>query len=73
MTDSNDLQVLTDPVKVFACHGCGVKLDLSGRAAFSLVRCPACRLEMQVPARMGGFVLVELLGVGGMPTSFMNP
>ncbi len=70
MTDSNDLQVLTDPVKVFACHGCGVKLDLSGRAAFSLVRCPACRLEMQVPARMGGFVLVELLGVGGMGSAY---
>ncbi|MFZ4395275.1 MAG: protein kinase domain-containing protein [Kiritimatiellia bacterium] len=70
MTESYDLQVLTDPVTVFACHGCGVKLDLSGRAAFSLVRCPACRLEMQVPARMGGFVLVELLGVGGMGSAY---
>ena len=70
MTDARDFQVLTDPVGVYACTGCGVKLDLTGRAAFSPVRCPSCRAEMQVPARMGGFILVELLGVGGMGSAY---
>jgi len=70
MTEARDLQVLTDPIGVFSCMGCGVKLDLTGRAAFSTVRCPACRVEMQVPARMGGFILAELLGAGGMGSAY---
>ena len=70
MTDARDLQVFTDPIGIFACTGCGVKLDLAGRPAFSPVRCPSCRAEMQVPARLGGFVLVELLGAGGMGSAY---
>jgi hypothetical protein len=70
MTEARDLQVLTDPIGVFSCMGCGVKLDLAGRAAFSTVRCPSCRVEMQVPARMGGFILEEFLGAGGMGSAY---
>ena len=70
MTDARELQIQTDPIGACACTGCGVKLELEGRAAFSLVRCPSCRVEMQVPARMAGFVLVELLGTGGMGSAY---
>jgi len=61
-----DLHILTDPIGIFPCSGCHVNLDLSERPAFSMIKCPACGIVMQVPARMGGFVLVELLGAGGM-------
>ena len=70
MTEARDLQILTDPIGAFSCTGCGVELDLSGRPAFSTIRCPSCSAEMQVPARMGGFVLVELLGTGGMGSAY---
>jgi serine/threonine protein kinase len=70
MSEARDLQILTDPIGVCPCSACGVKLDLTGRPAFSTVRCPSCRAEMQVPARIGVFVLVELLGSGGMGSAY---
>ncbi len=70
MSDARDLQIITDPMPVFPCVTCGAKLDLAGREPFTPVRCPACRSEMQVPARMGGFLLVELLGAGGMGSAY---
>lgn len=66
MSDARDVQVLTDPVRTCKCPGCGAKLDLAGFVPFSTARCPACRVEMQVPARLGSFLLLELLGAGGM-------
>jgi serine/threonine protein kinase len=70
MMDARELEIVTDPVLVYPCVNCAAKLDLAGRKAFSPVRCPACRAEMQVPARMAGFLLVELLGTGGMGSAY---
>jgi hypothetical protein len=66
MTDTRDVQVLTDPVASYACPGCGATLPFAGLKPFTPFTCSACGLEMQVPARLGNFVLLELLGAGGM-------
>ncbi|HRR32624.1 MAG TPA: protein kinase [Kiritimatiellia bacterium] len=41
-------------------------LDVKGLPPFSVVQCPACQFEFQVPARFGTFMLLQLLGAGGM-------
>jgi len=41
-------------------------LDVNGLPPFSVVQCPTCQSEFQVPARFGAFMLLQLLGAGGM-------
>ena len=68
MTDDvhNDANILTDPVSSAACPKCGAMLDVNGLPPFSVVQCPTCQSEFQVPARFGAFMLLQLLGAGGM-------
>ncbi len=62
----NDSNILTDPVASAACPKCGAMLDVKGLPPFSVVQCPTCQFEFQVPARFGTFMLLQLLGAGGM-------
>lgn len=62
----NDSNILTDPVASAACPKCGAMLDVNGLPPFSVVQCPTCQFEFQVPARFGAFMLLQLLGAGGM-------
>jgi serine/threonine protein kinase len=41
-------------------------LDVEGLPTFTAVQCPNCEVEFQVPARFGPFLLLQLLGAGGM-------
>ncbi len=62
----SDSSILTDPVDSAACPKCGAMLDVKGLQPFSVVQCPTCQFEFQVPARFGSFMLLQLLGAGGM-------
>jgi len=66
MDVNNEIQIVTEPVKSTACPKCGALLDVSTRQAFSGIKCAACHFEFVVPARFGGFLLLQLLGMGGM-------
>ncbi len=66
MKDYHDSSILTDPVFSTACPKCGDMLDVSSVPSFSVVQCPSCQFEFSVPARFGSFMLLELLGSGGM-------
>ena len=66
MEGVNDSNILTDPVKSAACPKCGAMLEVDGMAPFTDVQCPSCQFGFQVPARFGNFMLLELLGAGGM-------
>ena len=70
MSDAYDVQVAVDPVDVFNCPSCNARLDMTGRKAFTLLACPSCANVLQVPGRFGGFLLLELLGVGGMGATY---
>ena len=66
MEGHNDANILTDPVKSAACPKCGAMLEVVGLAPFTAVQCPACEFEFEVPTRFGNFMLLQLLGAGGM-------
>lgn len=65
MADEKE-EILTDPVKQIICAKCGKSLDVTGLAAFSKFRCGHCQAVQTVPAKLGNFILLELLGRGGM-------
>ena len=58
--------IYTDPVSEAICPKCGEVLGVEGLAAFTNVECHKCAHEFQVPAKFGPFLLLELLGAGGM-------
>ena len=66
MQGVNEAHILTDPISSAACPKCGALLDIEGLPAFTAVQCPSCEFEFQAPARFGTFVLLQLLGAGGM-------
>jgi len=61
-----DLRIITEPVTSVACPKCGMVLDVTDVPAFTGVQCPSCEFEFQVPARFGTFMLLQLIGMGGM-------
>ena len=62
----NESHIYTDPVSEANCPKCGEGLGVEGLPAFTNVECPKCSHVFQVPARFGPFMLIELLGAGGM-------
>jgi len=70
MADSKEakeaIDVIADPVDKIACRKCARHLDVSGLPSFSIVECPECHTRQTVPAQLGQFLLLEILGSGGM-------
>ena len=58
--------VLTDAVSEMRCTKCGQTIGVAEQPSFSQIQCPACDAPQTVPARLAGFLLLELLGKGGM-------
>jgi serine/threonine protein kinase len=56
----------TDPVGEFKCAACGGTIGVTGLMPFSDVACPGCGAHASVPARLGNFLLLRLMGTGGM-------
>jgi serine/threonine protein kinase len=48
------------------CPACQQAVDLAGLESFSHVRCPYCDAVMTVPVEFGNFLLLNILGMGGM-------
>lgn len=75
MTESNDsprrenektVSITTDSVSSMNCAKCDARIDLTGLEAFAEIACPQCGHHAQVPAQLGQFRLLRLLGTGGM-------
>jgi serine/threonine protein kinase len=49
-----------------ACLFCGETIIVAGRKPFSNIECPHCHKTFALPVPFGKFVLLELLGRGGM-------
>ncbi|MDA3926213.1 MAG: protein kinase [Kiritimatiellae bacterium] len=62
----NESHIYTDPVSEANCPQCGEVLEVEGLSAFTNVECPKCGHMFHVPAHFGPFLLLELLGAGGM-------
>lgn len=66
MAEHEPIDVIADQVEKIACRKCGRHLDVSKLPMFSKVECPDCKTKQTVPARLGQFLLLEVLGAGGM-------
>ncbi|MDD2599043.1 MAG: serine/threonine-protein kinase [Kiritimatiellae bacterium] len=66
MENTHESHIYTDPVSEAACPKCGEILGVENLPAFTSVECSKCSHAFQVPARFGPFLLLELLGAGGM-------
>ncbi len=48
------------------CHSCGTILDLTSQAGFKHVECKQCGALSVVPLQFGDFLLLNVIGIGGM-------
>lgn len=62
--DVPDIKV--ESVEKTNCPQCGRTMAVSGRRAFTNATCPDCGAVFSVPGRLGEFVLLKVLGKGGM-------
>lgn len=63
---TNSSEIITDPMHETTCMKCKHLLDISGLPTFTQIACPECGTQQGVPGKLGSFVLVDLLGKGGM-------
>jgi serine/threonine protein kinase len=61
-----DQELRSAPVTHLKCSSCGHEMNVEGRAPFSTVPCTACGTMLTVPVMLGGFLLLERMGSGGM-------
>jgi serine/threonine-protein kinase len=62
----HDTDIMMEPVREVACTACNHLMDVSGLMAFTEIACPECGTAQVVPAKLGNFLLLGLLGKGGM-------
>ena len=62
----NDTDIVMESVNEVACTSCQNPLDVSGLPAFTEIACPECHTPQVVPAKLGNFLLLGMLGKGGM-------
>jgi len=66
VSPSDNPGILTDPVDAFSCQSCGNRIDVKGLPPFSDIICNACNTTNAVPVKLGNFLLLRLIGTGGM-------
>ena len=64
--DPQPVAITTDKINEMACAQCACQIDVSEFDPFARIQCPECGREQAVPARLGHFLLLDLLGTGGM-------
>ncbi len=64
--DAKEVGIVTDRVAEIVCSKCGCEIDVSDVYPFMRVECPDCSNEEIVPTRLGPFLLLDLIGTGGM-------
>ncbi len=66
MSKEGSVGIEADRVERLSCAGCQKTLDVSHLPSFSEINCPECGTRQIVPAKFGGFLLINKLGSGGM-------
>jgi serine/threonine protein kinase len=66
MEDDPKTGIKVEPVGKMACSKCGTEFDVSPFESFSAVQCPQCSARQTVAAKLGHFILLRLIGTGGM-------
>ncbi len=66
MTKRDPVSIDADRVSRLSCAGCQKTLDVSHLPSFSEINCSECVTRQIMPAKFGGFLLIDKLGSGGM-------
>jgi serine/threonine protein kinase len=60
------LEITADRFDTVTCRTCEARIDTSLLALFTDFECPRCGTEHTVPAQFGSFLLLKVVGRGGM-------
>ncbi len=60
------IQIKAEPLREAKCSECGQLLDLSREKPLHKVVCPSCGAQKTVPGRFADYLVLDLLGAGGM-------
>ncbi len=60
------VQLQTEPIEEAKCSQCGQILDFRDIRPLSNILCPTCGAPKTVPGRFANYIVLELLGTGGM-------
>lgn len=58
--------VIYQRVKQITCASCQQVINVALQKPFTQIECPHCKAKLNVPAVLGPFLLLEVLGTGGM-------
>lgn len=59
-------EVIYQRVRQITCANCQQVINVAMQKPFTQIDCPHCRAKLNVPAMLGPFMLLEVLGTGGM-------
>lgn len=59
-------EVIYQRVRQITCANCQQVINVAMQKPFTQIACPHCQAKLHVPALMGSFLLLEVLGTGGM-------
>ena len=60
------IELASEPVEEVKCSKCGCEIDVAGLEPFLRVECPDCANVEIVPVKFASFLLLDLVGTGGM-------
>jgi serine/threonine protein kinase len=66
ITAVDSVGIVTEKVAGVTCGACGCELAVSGLNPFDSADCPQCGNSLTIPGRLGQFLLLDLIGSGGM-------
>jgi hypothetical protein len=66
MNKEAGVEIHLDRLEAMQCEQCGAALDVAALEPFSSIVCPSCGNQDIVPARLGDFLLLNLISTGGM-------
>ncbi len=67
---NDTLTMVTTPVDSIVCHECQSELDVSEMPSLTSFKCPVCETKLTVACKLDGYLLINLLGEGGMALVF---
>ena len=72
MSENNDnINVATEKFDQLVCSKCECTIDIRELEPFTRIECPQCSHPATLPAKFGDFLLLDLIGAGGMGAVFI--
>ncbi len=70
-SEQGHIGVAVERFDQLVCSQCECPIDIRELAPFTRIECPQCRHPATVPAKLGQFILLDLIGTGGMGSVYV--